>query len=485
VVIASNPGGNTTLVLSGTGTTGNLTITPATVAFGDQLVGATSTERTVTLANTGAAPLDVTALTTASGVFARTATGSCSATLPISIAANSSCTLTYTFTPSEVGAANQVLTVTANAPGSGTITLQGIQGNLTITPATVNFGNQAVGTTSSPQSVTLANNGTASLDVTTLVAATGAFIRSPGSCSTDLPITIPAAGSCTLSYNYAPFAVGAVSQVLTVSANAPGGGAIILQGNGTPAADLSIVKTSNMNLVGLGLVQYTLVVANAGPNPVTSATVTDNFPAVLSNVLWSCVGVSGGVCSANGTGNISRLVDLPVGGSVVFSISANTALPLPVSISNTATVAAPAGVTDPNPNNNTSTVVDVFQIFKNGFEAVTNNPANNPPENTQQLPPLRSGAVASAAVTAEAVQSSLTGPIGVDLLRYWQDGSAVVLQVRQIGSQTQFRVLVGSTRSWQVGAWQALDATRGVRLEWTSAVGAEGRAEITARVIGG
>ncbi|MEO8460980.1 MAG: M36 family metallopeptidase, partial [Dokdonella sp.] len=189
---------------------GSLLIAPTTVPFGNQGVNTTSGPSVVTLSNTGTASLDVTALTAASAPFSRVG-GNCSGSLPITIAAGSNCTLSYQFAPTVAGPANQVLTVTANAPGSGTIALSGtgIQGALTISPTTVPFGNQGVNTTSGPQDVILSNTGTASLDVTALTAASAPFSRVGGTCSGSLPITIAASSRCTLSYQFAPTVAGA------------------------------------------------------------------------------------------------------------------------------------------------------------------------------------------------------------------------------------------------------------------------------------
>ena len=107
-----------------TGGTGNLTISPAALDFGTVLVGSTSAAQAVTLTNDGTGALDVTALTAATSPFARSG-GTCSATVPFTLAAGASCTLLYTFAPTGEAAANQVLTVTTNVPSSGTITLTG------------------------------------------------------------------------------------------------------------------------------------------------------------------------------------------------------------------------------------------------------------------------------------------------------------------------------------------------------------------------
>ncbi len=234
LTVTSNGPGSGTITLTGTGVQGNLTISTSTVAFGNQLVGSTSSTMTVTLANTGNASLDVTGLTAAAAPFTRTGTGTCGP-VTITIAAGGSCTLIYTFSPTAAVTSNQSLTVTANSPGSGTIALSGtgVQGNLTITPTSVPFGNQTANTTSAAMTVTLANTGNASLIVTGLTTATTPFARTgTGTCGA-LPITIAASASCNLMYTFTPTATGAANQTLTVTANAPGSGTIALSGTGT------------------------------------------------------------------------------------------------------------------------------------------------------------------------------------------------------------------------------------------------------------
>lgn len=242
----------------GGGGTGNLTITPSSAPFGNQAVGSTSTPQTVTLANTGTASLDVTALTAPAAPFARSG-GTCSNTLPITIAASASCTLMYTFAPTSATTSNQTLTVTANAPGSGTIALSGTgtQGVLTITPNGVDFGSQLIGTTSGVHTVTLANTGSSSLDVTGLTAAATPFARVTGTCSATLPITIAAGSSCTLAYTFTPTGAGPVAQTLTVTTNGLGSGPLVLQGNG--AASVPALSRVGMALLALMLLGFAAV----------------------------------------------------------------------------------------------------------------------------------------------------------------------------------------------------------------------------------
>jgi uncharacterized repeat protein (TIGR01451 family) len=131
----------------------------------------------------------------------------------------------------------------------------------------------------------------------------------------------------------------------------------------TPTADLSITKTDGVNSVNAGsAVNYTITVANAGPFAVTGATVNDTMSTKLGGVSWTCATVTGGSCgSTNGTGSISgALVNLNVGGSVKFTVTATVSATATGALVNTATVAVPAGYTDPNTGNNSATDTDII-----------------------------------------------------------------------------------------------------------------------------
>jgi uncharacterized repeat protein (TIGR01451 family) len=90
----------------------------------------------------------------------------------------------------------------------------------------------------------------------------------------------------------------------------------------TPRADLSLtLQSSPATLVpGLGAT-YTIVVSNAGPSDAVDASVVDIFPTAFTSITWACVASGGASCPANGAGNIETTVDVPVGGSVTFTIN--------------------------------------------------------------------------------------------------------------------------------------------------------------------
>jgi hypothetical protein len=87
---------------------------------------------------------------------------------------------------------------------------------LTASPASLSFGNQAVGSTSSARAVTVSNPNAAAVSISQL-AVSGSF-RQTSTCGA----SVPAHGSCTVSITFDPTAAGAAGGSLTVASNAPG-----------------------------------------------------------------------------------------------------------------------------------------------------------------------------------------------------------------------------------------------------------------------
>ncbi len=95
-------------------------LAPTAIDFGAQLILSASPAQTVTLTNTGAAPLQLQEIAS-SAAFSHTHT--CPAELP----ADASCALVLTFTPLTPGAHTGILTLTTNAPDSPhTVALSGV-----------------------------------------------------------------------------------------------------------------------------------------------------------------------------------------------------------------------------------------------------------------------------------------------------------------------------------------------------------------------
>jgi len=117
------------------------------------------------------------------------------------------------------------------------------------------------------------------------------------------------------------------------------------------AADISVIKTAIPNPVTPGgVLTYTLVVSNAGPNAAENVVLTDNIP---SSIIGPEFSVDGGATFNPWTGSLS-IGTLPAGTSRTILIRGTVSSSAAGTITNTANVISTTP--DPNPSNNTSTV---------------------------------------------------------------------------------------------------------------------------------
>jgi len=198
-------------------------------------VGTSSSAQSVTLSNTGSATLSITSITV-SGDFSQTNT--CGS----SLAASASCTLSVTFKPTATGTRTGAVTITDNAsPATQTVSLTGTgvaAPVVSLSPASLTFPAQRVGTASSAQSVTLRNTGSATLSITSITAS-GDFSQT-NTCRSSLAVS----GSCTLSVTFKPTAAGTRTGAVTITDNAsPATQTVSLTGTGT-APVVSLSRTS-------------------------------------------------------------------------------------------------------------------------------------------------------------------------------------------------------------------------------------------------
>jgi len=156
-------------------------------------------------------------------------------------------------------------------------------------PATVNFGNQGLNTTSTAQTVTLKNNSTAIVK-NIVVSITGAGASSFAQ-TTACGATLAAGASCTISVTFKPTATGAVTATLSVAdsdASSPQTAALTGTGTGT-TPDFTIAASPT-----------TLSVA-AGSTANTTVTVT-GLNSFTSAVALTCTGApAGSTCSLSPT----------------------------------------------------------------------------------------------------------------------------------------------------------------------------------------
>jgi uncharacterized repeat protein (TIGR01451 family) len=160
-------------------------------------------------------------------------------------------------------------------------------------------------------------------------------------------------------------ATGTLSNTATVSSAVtdptPGNNSATDTDTLTPQADLVITKTDGVSTAIPGTsVTYTITASNAGPSAAPGATVVDTLPGTLSGATWTAVGAGGGTASATGSGSINETVNLPVGGSVTYTVTGTVSASALGTLSNTATISTPGGVTDPTAGNNSATDTDTL-----------------------------------------------------------------------------------------------------------------------------
>lgn len=211
------------------------TLSPDALNFGGQQVNTVSAPQTVTVTNTGNLALTVTSITT-TGDF--TQTNQCSQP----VTPGGTCTIHVTFTPSQTGTRNGVLTVFGNLPGgqvTASLTGNGLTaGNIVLLPGSLDFGNVAVGKTALAQNITISNTGGVNIGLQSF-NVTGDFTVSANTCGSSLA---PNTG-CTVSITFTPTIAGPRIGTFTVTDN-QGTQTVQLSGNGQANATAVLSPTA-------------------------------------------------------------------------------------------------------------------------------------------------------------------------------------------------------------------------------------------------
>ncbi len=236
-VHANTASGTVTATLDGTGLTpGAISVTPTSENFPSTVIGSSSSPMTVTVQNTGGAPVTLgTPTITESGGgsdFALTSSGCGS-----SLAAGASCTLSVEFTPAQAGAHSGQLQLTGSAPGSPytvNLTGTGLQpAALTLTPSSLTFTGEPMYGTSQPQSLTVKNTGGAPAQLNA-PGIQGNYKISSNGCGA----TLAAGATCSVAIEFTPMGMGGQSGLFTLPSPSINGGQVTasLNGTGTAAA---------------------------------------------------------------------------------------------------------------------------------------------------------------------------------------------------------------------------------------------------------
>lgn len=212
----------------------------------------------------------------------------------------------------KIDAAGLVNGVDAN--GNGTVTINLLEQNalfpsLTVSPNTLTFATQQVGTESAPQLITVTNSGSAPLDW--LGSNIAGNITSFPEQSNNCPLILPPGGSCQFIFTFLPQADGPLSAKFSIFDNFPGSPQVItLSGTGS----------------GMSLMCNTVMTAtvNAGQ--------TATYHLELTPTAFH--GTASVTCSGAPAASICSVSPASV------TLSGNTVVPLVVSVATTANSAA-------------------------------------------------------------------------------------------------------------------------------------------------
>jgi hypothetical protein len=300
-VASSAPGSPQTVSLSGTGLSPTAQISTGNLTFVNQAVGTASAPQGVTLTNTGTTPFQVGPVNI-SGDFSQTSN------CPVSLAGGSSCKFQVVFMPTATGTRRGALSITTTAPNSlpqVSLTGTGVNSSAQVTPPSLMFGNQNVGTTSASQAVTLKNPGESVLTISNVTAS--ANFGETNNCGSSLA----AASSCTINVTFSPTAAGSLTGTLTIIDDNMGVAGstqtVSLSGNGT-APSLSLSPA------GLIFGSQTLKTTSA-PSPVT---VTNNGTASLT---FTGIAVTGDFAIAPSGTTCSTSTPVTAGGHCAINVT--------------------------------------------------------------------------------------------------------------------------------------------------------------------
>ena len=354
-----------TVSLTGTGTQPTAALAPNSANFSTVAVGSSSGQTEV-LSNTSGGTLTniIVTLTNAAGnpASAKSPNGffitstTCAGTISPSgtsmtaftLATGATCAINMTFTPQVAGDYSGTLKVT----GGGVITpssipLTGVatsnSANMSMSPSSINFGSETVGSTTSTWNVTLSNSGQQPLSGLTVVLsglnATDFHITS-NTCGS----TLAASSTCLIQLDFNPQAAGARTATLTATYTSGGGGSSTTALTGTGVLPTAVLSPPNLNFGDVWEGYYSTVqvtVTNTSDAPLTLNSISPNpagTPFALSS-LGSCVlggtlPANGGSCTfditftptAAGTANQTlsvSLTDNAIGPPYTFSVTEN------------------------------------------------------------------------------------------------------------------------------------------------------------------
>lgn len=185
-----------------------LILAPYAISFGQVSVGKQSSAQTITLLNAGPASVQIDKIEI-TGSFSETT--NCPVA-PARLTQNQTCGIEVTFRPTTPGSVSGTVSIfhdrspeplTASLEGVGALAASSVQ----ISTSALDFGEQAIGTQSEPQTITLSNNGQKTLLISD-IEVDGDFTIMPRSSCESLNGSLAPNASCIVVITFTPLGAG-------------------------------------------------------------------------------------------------------------------------------------------------------------------------------------------------------------------------------------------------------------------------------------
>lgn len=309
--------GTQSVTIYGTGEAPAATLSTNSFWFANQAIGTISAPETLTLANTGNESLSV------AGIWLSGANPSDfvqSNNCASSLLPGSSCTISVAFKPTAAGTFSAALTLSENVPGSPqNVPLSGAGVSaapaMGLSPYNLTFGNEAIGTTSSPQTVTLTNTGGTTLSISSMSFSgsnAGDFTQN-NTCDT----SVAPGASCNIVFLFTPAASGSVTAWLEIIDNAGSSPQVItLMGTGGHDVTLAWSAVTSGNVSGYNVFRGTSPGGESSTplnsTPVQGTSFTDGSVSAGATYYYVLTSVAaGGTTQSARSNEVSAVVPSP------------------------------------------------------------------------------------------------------------------------------------------------------------------------------
>ena len=203
-----------------------MSLSPASLSFGNQAVDITSAPQTIAVTNTGPGAATVTSIQITDVLQdAEFSESDDCPRSPSTLAAGARCSIKVTFRPDVVGTRTGTLRVydnSSNSPQIASLTGTGVNTSASLTPSSLTFGSQQVGTTSAAQTLTLTNTGQYSMTCCSILFRATSLNPGDYAESNNCPQsgTLAPGASCTISVKFTPTASGTRTATVEVDDSA-------------------------------------------------------------------------------------------------------------------------------------------------------------------------------------------------------------------------------------------------------------------------